>query len=228
MSDEAKPSTLLFREFPPVSGTPDFSRWFESIASKPAPHGPDTPAPTSVRPSLSGSPLRARPSDSGHGPLPGAALFSESAGLTFGTEVHEALAEIEWFPCPPLSSSLSSAAAGILRTFLATSEIAEIFQRPAPASGVWRERSMACRLDGTIYTAQMDRVVITPPATKTAKGRIFLVDFKTDQGEPAEIALRYKSQLEIYARILGAWSGGRHEIVAAVSTIRKPALVRIC
>lgn len=228
MSDEAKPSALLFREFPPASGTPDFARWFESIASKPPPSTPSVPASIPVQPSPKGGPRRARPSDSGHGPLPGAALFSESAGLTFGTEVHEALAEIEWFPCPPLPPSLSPAAAGMLRTFLATPEIAEVFQRPTPASGVWRERSIACRLDGTTYTAQMDRVVITPPVSKTAKGRIFLIDFKTDQGEPAEIALRYKSQLEIYARILGVWSGGRHEIVAAVSTIRKPALVRIC
>ena len=220
MSDEAKPSALLLRGFPLGSGTPDFSRWFESIALKPATAAPDAPVSAPVHPRPKGGPLRARPSDSGHGSLPGAALFSESAGLTFGTEVHEALAEIEWFPCP--------AAAGILRTFLAAPEIAEVFERPTPRSEVWRERSIACRLDGTTYTAQMDRVVITPPASKSAKGRIFLIDFKTDQGEPAEIALRYKSQLEIYARILGVWSGGRHEITAAVATIRKPALVRIC
>lgn len=227
MSDDAKPSALLLRGFPPDSGTPDFTRWFEAIALKPPLAAPGVPAAAPVQARPKGAPLRARPSDSGHGSLPGAALFSESAGLTFGTEVHEALAEIEWFPCPALSS-LSPAAAGILRAFLAAPEIAEVFERPTPRSEVWRERSIACRLDGTTYTAQMDRVVITPPASKSAKGRIFLIDFKTDQGEPADIAVRYKPQMEIYARILGVWSGGRHEIVAAVATIRKPALVRIC
>ena len=74
----------------------------------------------------------------------------------------------------------------------------------------------------------MDRVVVTPPCSKTGIGRILLVDFKTDQGEPEEIASRYKAQLDIYARILAVWSGGRHEIAAAVATVRKPALVRVC
>lgn len=228
MSDEATPSALLLRGFPPESGAPDFTRWFESIALKPAPAAPEAALLPPVRSRPKSAPSRARPSDSGHGPLPGAALFSESAGLALGTEVHEALAGIEWFPCPAFSSSLSPVAGEILRTFLATPEIAEVFERPAPDAVVWRERSIACRLDGTIYTAQMDRVVITPPASENAKGRIFLVDFKTDQGEPAAITLRYESQLKIYARLLGVWSGGRHEISAAVATIRKPAVVRVC
>ncbi|MFA7233874.1 MAG: hypothetical protein WC076_07165 [Terrimicrobiaceae bacterium] len=228
MSAEAKPSILLARGFPPEPASPDFAGWFEAIPLRDVEAcAVVAPPPRSPVPSV-GSSERARPSDPGHGSLPGAALFSESAGLAFGTAVHEALSGIEWFPCAALPASLSPAAAEILHHFLATPEIAPVFERPSQKSEVWRERSVACRLEGTIYSGQMDRVVVTPPASKTRKGRILLVDFKTDQGEPAEIALRHKAQLEIYARILAAWSGGRHEIVAAVATVRKPALVRIC
>lgn len=158
----------------------------------------------------------------------GTALFAESSGLSLGTEVHEALAEIEWFPFQPLPASLSPAAHEVLRKFLSAPEIAPVFEQPSPDSEVWRERSVACRLDGVNYSAQMDRVIVTPPAKNTGRGKILLVDFKTDQGEPAEIAVRYKSQLEIYAKILAVWSEGRHEIAAAVATVRTPSLITVC
>jgi ATP-dependent exoDNAse (exonuclease V) beta subunit len=74
----------------------------------------------------------------------------------------------------------------------------------------------------------MDRVVVTPATGKNGKGRILLVDFKTDQGEPEAIAGRYKAQIGIYARILALWSGGRHDIIGTVATVRQPALVRVC
>jgi hypothetical protein len=227
MSAEAKPSVLLSQGFPPEPALPDFAAWFEKIPLQSASADPVVSRPPRL-PSPPAGPARARPSDTGHGSLPGVALFSESAGLAFGTEIHEALAGIEWFPCAALPSSLSPGTGEILGQFLAAPEIAPVFEHPSENSEVWRERSVACRLDGTIYSAQMDRVVVTPPASKTGKGRILLVDFKTDQGEPEEIASRYKAQLEIYARILAAWSGGRHDIVAAVATVRKPALVRVC
>lgn len=156
----------------------------------------------------------------------GAALFGESSGLNFGTQVHEALASIEWLPAqtaqawgPPLQE--------VLQNFLSHPDIAAVFRRPSPQAEVWRERSIACRLDGTTYSAQMDRVVLTP-AISGQKGTIHLVDFKTDQGEPDQIAGRYKSQIEIYAKILAIWSAGQHEIIGSVATIRKPALVRVC
>lgn len=227
MSAEAKPSVLLSRGFSAAPPATDFSKWFEALPLQNADAGRAAAPPRRMDHRPAGS-SRARPSDAGHGSLPGAALFSESAGLAFGSVIHEALAGIEWFPCPLLPTSLAAEAGKILLQFLACPEIAPVFERPAENSEVWRERSVACRLDDTIYSAQMDRVVVTPPASKTEKGRILLVDFKTDQGEPDEIASRYKAQLEIYARILAAWSGGRHDIAAAVATVRKPALVRVC
>jgi len=227
MPAEAKPSVLLSQGFPPEPAAPDFATWFETVPVRREPAG-TVVAPPSRPPSAPAGSARARPSDSGHGSLPGAALFSESAGLAFGTEIHEALAAIEWFPCAALPSPLSAGAGEILARFLAALEIAPVFERPSAGSEVWRERSVACRLDGTVYSAQMDRVVVTPPASKTGRGRIFLVDFKTDQGEPEEIASRYRAQIEIYARILAVWSGGQHEITAAMAVVREPALVRVC
>jgi len=224
---DAKPSVLLSQGFLAEPASQDFAAWFETIPVRREDRGPVV-APPRRRPSPPAGSVRARPSDTGHGWLPGAALFSESAGLAFGTEIHEALAGIEWFPCAPLPCSLSAGAGEILARFLAAPEIAPVFERPSESSEVWRERPVACRLDGTIYSAQVDRVVVTPPAPNTGTGRVLLVDFKTDQGQPEEIASRYKAQLEIYARILAVWSGGRHEIAAAVATVRKPALVRVC
>ncbi|MFZ4775084.1 MAG: hypothetical protein ACOYM3_06965 [Terrimicrobiaceae bacterium] len=227
MSEEAKPSVLLSRGFPGDPATPDFSGWFTKVPLRsPAATAATSPSPPRPTPFPAGA-TRARPSDAGHSSLPGAALFAESAGLAFGTEVHEALAEIEWFPIKSLASPLSPTARGILELFLGAPEIAPVFERPSPQSEAWRERSVACRLDDTTYSAQMDRVVVTPPGGGK-KGQILLVDFKTDQGDPDEIAARYRPQLEIYARILAAWSGGEHEIIAAVATVRKPALVRVC
>lgn len=225
MSAEAKPSVLLSRGFPSEPAPPAFSAWFENVPLQRAAAAVSRPPRP---PSPPAGPSRARPSDAGHGFLPGAALFSESAGLAFGTEVHEALAGIEWFPCPSLPSNVSPGAEKILLQFLAAPGIAPVFERPSSGSEVWRERPVAGRLDGITYSAQMDRVVVTPPSSKMEKGRILIVDFKTDQGEPEEIASRYKAQLEIYARLLAAWSGGRHDIAAAVATIRKPALVTVC
>ena len=227
MSDAAKPSFLLSRGFPPEADSPDFARWFETIPLQSMAPGPAVAPPARSEP-VPAAPSRARPSDAGHGFLSGAALFSESAGLAFGTEIHEALAAIEWLPCADLPPALSPDAGEILSQFLACPEIASIFERPSAKAEVWRERSVACRLDGMIYSAQMDRAIVDPPSSKARKGRILLVDFKTDQGEPADIASRYKAQLEIYSRILAAWSEGRHEILAAVATVRKPALVRVC
>lgn len=219
-----KPSALLARGFPADPPEPDFSQWFAQVpVRKKSPAGTPMRAPL---PPPSTGPSRARPSDEGHGTLPGTALFSESAGLSLGTEVHEALAEITWFPAPPLSPSLSPVAREVLQRFLAAPDVAPVFERPSPDSEVWRERSVACRLDGTTYSAQMDRVVVTPPGKK--EGSILLVDFKTDQGDPAEIAERYRTQLEIYTRILAEWSGGRHVIRAAVATVRTPALITVC
>ena len=227
MSTEAKPSVLLSQGFPPEPAASDFAAWFESSPVRR--EGGVTVAALPPRPrSLPVTPVRARPSDAGHGSLPGAALFSESAGLAFGTEIHEALAVIEWLPCADLPPSLSPDAKEMLTEFLASPEITPVFARRSPDSEVWRERSITCRLEGVVYSAQMDRVVVTPPGSSTGKGRILLVDFKTDQGEPVEIAARYKAQLEIYAKILAVWSSGRHDIVASVATIRKPALVRVC
>ena len=206
-------SELLRGGFPIEPSPPDYSAWFADVKiAKAASVAPQKKARLRAKKDQL---QRSRPSDSGHGMLPGAALFSESSGLDFGTLVHDCLAKIEWLP-----SDITGDAHELIEQFLKNRDVAAFFQRPSPEAVVWRERAMAVILDGKFVSAQMDRVVIS--ATE-----ILLVDFKTDQGEPAKIAERYAAQMHAYIRILEAWSGGRHRVRAFVATVRQPAVIEV-
>lgn len=222
---EITPSDFLAAGFPTVSEDPDFSSWFAHFAParKPSTSKPlSNPKVTQFK-----TIARSRPSDAGHGMLSGAAFFSEFGGLSLGSEVHRLLSAIEWLPPDTLPVSHSPIAQDLVETFLQHSETRKIFERPAIDSIVWRERSVACRLNNITISAQMDRVVIQPPKDSNSKGKILLVDFKTDKGNPNDIAKRYTAQMQAYVKILEAWSQGNYEITAAIATIRMPAIIII-
>ena len=210
---ETRPSTLLRSGFPVTDPAPDFALWFPSAASEARPEAVGSVAVEIRR----GKPatVRSRPSDAGHGKLPGAAIFSESSGLEFGSVVHDLLAGIEWLP-----ADLPKDAPAVVGKFLQHPEVKALFVRPSSEAVVWRERAVGWNAGGTLVSAQMDRVVIEP-------GEIVVVDFKTDQGDPEEIAGRYASQMRAYLGILAAWSGGRHSLRAVVATVRTPSVIKI-
>lgn len=221
---EITPSRLLDAGLPPSCEEVDFSSWFSAIESTQPQSSPRLSPLSSV--SKKNIP-RSRPSDGDHGQLPGAAFFSELGGLGFGAEVHNLLAAIEWLPQDSLPTESSLPARRAVETFLLNAQTRQLFERPSPEAVVWRERSVACLVDDTIISAQMDRVIIQPPQPNHTKGKIILVDFKTDQGEPRAIARRYIPQIAAYVKILEAWSKGNHDITAVIATIRNPAVVPV-
>ncbi len=213
-----KPSELLGIPFSDESAPSDPATWFEIRGGRPGAPGEKAPVGRKPRRRVADG-ERSRPSDSGHGILPGAAIFSEAGGLKFGSDVHETLAKIEWLPT---GLDLSP----ILSAFLEMPAVADLFRPPGVGAEVWRERSIACHLGGRQISAQMDRVIIMPPKGG-AMGSILLVDFKTDQGDPTEIAARYHAQMRDYLAILGVWSGGRHSLRGVVATVRQPAVIEV-
>lgn len=206
-------SELLLGGFPVESSPPDYATWFSDVKIVKA--ASITPQKKTRRRANSDQLQRSRPSDSGHGMLPGAALFSESSGLDFGTLVHDLLAKIEWLP-----TDIPTDSHELIGPFLRNPEVAALFERPSPDSVVWRERAMAVILDGKFVSAQMDRVVVS-------ETEVVLVDFKTDQGEPIKVAERYAAQIHAYMKILEAWSLGRHRVRAFIATVRQPAVIEV-
>lgn len=211
MSEQKPPTPAeLLAPGLPESGSPP-AEWFAAIGRSPA----SAPAPNENSPQIRTRAIelaRSRPSDSGHAFLPGAAIFSDSGGLDFGSLVHDALAAIEWLPAVDAPKSVES--------FLAHDDVLPLFTKPPGFVELWRERAVTAKVDGRIVSAQMDRVIVT-------EREIVLIDFKTDQGEPSEIAGRYHGQMHAYLAILEAWSRGRHSIRAVIATVRTPAVVPI-
>lgn len=147
--------------------------------------------------------------------MPGNAIFSESGGLGFGSRVHEILGAMEWLP-----AVLPAGAPPEIVEFLAHREVRPLFTRPSDDAVVWRERAVAWKSGSTVISAQMDRVIVT-------SDRLVVVDFKTDQGDPARIAERYTPQLRAYLKILRAWDGGQRKAQALIATVRVPAVIEV-
>ena len=229
ITPEAKTSTasagssrdFLARAFDSLPPAQPHEEWFPAA-------GQETPnvLPSSVvQPrTRTSSMARLRPSDQGHGSLVGASLFSQTGGLSVGSDVHDFLEAIEWHSSD-FTKFPTSEAERLAIAFLQSEAGLVAFRRPSATSIVWRERAVACYLEGSFVSAQMDRVMITPPTEEL--GEIFLIDFKTDQGPPDQIAARYLKQMETYVKILMAWSGGKHRVQAAIATIRTPMLIPV-
>jgi ATP-dependent helicase/nuclease subunit A len=126
-------------------------------------------------------------------------------GRAFGSEVHRLLAAIEWFDAalPPEIPGDDSAAETVNR-FLATSDAAKVFTRPAGQFLLWRERTYDVEIDGEIQTGTFDRILITLNNGQPVEAKIY--DFKTDQGV-TDLQKKYHDQLDAYraaaAKLLG-------------------------
>jgi len=161
-----------------------------------------------------------RPSERRTGGVAGAALFSSEGGQAadFGAAVHAALATVEWWD-PAAAEAwaearrqegmaervIAEAAGGLVEPALA-----EVFQRPAGAAEVWRERAFEVVIDDTWVTGVFDRVVVAR-GDGEAEARVSVFDFKTDRraddggGEAA--VERHAGQLNLYRRVAAMLTG---------------------
>ncbi len=157
------------------------------------------------------------PSGEKTGVVAGAALFGEaSAGAaSFGTALHRALAEVEWWAGVTPELSKAWVAAGLGETVIAevkaclgAAELAEVFARKDKAE-VWRERRFEIVIDGAWITGVFDRVVLE----RGMNGLVIAVtvyDFKTDRVDTSAVdglAERYAWQMGIYRRAAARLTG---------------------
>jgi ATP-dependent exoDNAse (exonuclease V) beta subunit len=182
--------------------------WFQQFPLTPAATAVESARPAFVRPA-SGTPKPVSPSsfkaESGKGT--GFASLSQDAA-TLGTEVHEALAEIEWlgdkeFPSFP---DVSKEAADLLYGFLKTPTARNAFSRQSDNSEAMREKAFDVLLDGKWVSGIFDRVVIQRAPDGSITSAV-IYDFKTDHGTPAEIEERYAGQMSVYRQAVSKLLG---------------------
>ncbi len=109
-----------------------------------------------------------------------------------GTEVHSALAEIEW-----LEDSFSLPTS--TRKLLTSTESRAVFSRPAGPFLLWRERAFECVLDGQWIAGIFDRVLINLDTNGTPMSAN-VVDFKTEKGDSQSLQTKHAGQISIYQR----------------------------
>lgn len=134
-----------------------------------------------------------------------ASISLEAADL--GTEVHEALATLDWLDSdihPP--KNISAEAEELVRAFLEKPIAAEVFARPAQPYELWRERAFDVLIEGQWISGVFDRVLVHHSATGAPTSAI-VYDFKTDHGSEAEIELRYEGQMEVYRKAVALLLG---------------------
>ena len=162
------------------------------------------PVPAAFNPfcsPLQGTPKPASPSDFKVESARGskfATLSLDAAAL--GTEVHEALAGIEWIDSHAFDwEALTNDAANLVRGFMDKPAAQDAFTKPANPADLWREQAFDVMLDGQWVSGVFDRVVVHRSNEGSPTSAI-IYDFKTDHGSPAEIEERYAGQMEVYCK----------------------------
>ncbi|HEX8371329.1 MAG TPA: 3'-5' exonuclease, partial [Chthoniobacterales bacterium] len=125
-------------------------------------------------------------------------LSSDAARI--GTEVHSALAQIQWIE--GLSSKfahLPRSSREILESFLAKPEAVTLFAHPLTPHVLWRERAFECTLDDQWFAGVFDRVVIQLGADGQPTSAE-VIDFKTESSDAETLQKRHASQMAIYRR----------------------------
>jgi ATP-dependent exoDNAse (exonuclease V) beta subunit len=174
--------------------------WFAKYEIK-SPELTETPAPAAFTAPIHGTPRPASPS-SFKSEIPagvaGVGISSHAAKL--GTEVHEALAGIEWLETSaPTSHALPPEAHKLVNEFLEKPLAREVFTKPEGAIRLWREMAFDVVLDGQWVSGVFDRVVVRCDQENNPLSAV-IFDFKTDQGTALEIQSRYAGQMEVYQK----------------------------
>ena len=177
------------------------AKWFEADKTKDADSISAPAAPIVFHAPFHGTPKPVSPSsfkaESAVG-LGIAGLSLDAAEL--GTEVHEALAGIEWMESSALQmDALSREAVDLVRGFLQKPIAQTVFTKPPNPADLWRERAFDVMLEGQWVSGVFDRVVLHRSNEGSSTAAI-IYDFKTDHGTAAEIEERYAGQMEVYRK----------------------------
>jgi ATP-dependent helicase/nuclease subunit A len=147
--------------------------------------------------------LKSRPSDEGHGRLPGAVVFAERDAAGLGIAVHSLFEETEWVDGKGIHPEHETVDQESLRLFsecMAVQEVRQLFTRPSGNPEVWRERRFDVTLDGRWISGCFDRVVIRREGDDVTK--VDLIDFKTDTCGADELPKKYAGQIATYRKVL--------------------------
>jgi ATP-dependent helicase/nuclease subunit A len=191
----------LLLQFGAASTSIGNANWYQAHAIGDAPTGSTAVASHLFCSPLHGTPKPSSPSSfktqAGEG-SGFASLSQEAADL--GTEVHETLADIEWFDSGTwLFENISQQAEKLVRGFLEKPIAKEVFTKPEQAHHLWRERAFDVTIDGQWVSGVFDRVVVHLSEVGEPTSAI-IYDFKTDHGSHAEIEDRYAGQMEVYRK----------------------------
>jgi ATP-dependent exoDNAse (exonuclease V) beta subunit len=145
---------------------------------------------------------KSRPSDEGHGGLPGAVVFAERDATGLGTAVHSLFESIKWLDgewvAPP--ASMNPDAVLMVRECLASREVNSLFKEPEVETEVWREKRFDLVLGEEWISGCFDRVVIHRDGKKIAG--VDLIDFKTNICGAEELRDHYAAQMGKYREVL--------------------------
>jgi ATP-dependent helicase/nuclease subunit A len=156
------------------------------------------------------------PSGIKDGVVTGAVLFGENTweAASFGTDVHAALAMVEWGGVSPevlkawQAAGWGEAVVIEARACLESISVGKVFA-PCAGAEVWRERAFEIVLEGAWISGVFDRVVLE----RDRAGRVIaatIYDFKTDRldvSEQARTVARYAGQLGIYRQAVARLTG---------------------
>lgn len=188
------------------TGDPDWHKAFEPPIAEPvATIAPETNAFPPTHPRLQ----LARPSTLKARQISAGKCFElEQKATHFGTLVHEAFEQIEWFT--ELPPNLEENVRQTLQSCFTQPDIRALFTQPATPATVWLERAFSYVHGDQFINGVFDRVVIH----RDSNGKLLraeIIDFKTDRihsGNTLEQAIeRHRPQLEAYrtalAKIVG-------------------------
>jgi len=210
VTNELSPSTSaknfarhLLLQFGGASTSIGNANWYQTHAIGDPAIDPATAASNPFCSPLQGTPKPTSPSHFKAESASGSQFATLSLdAATLGTEVHEALAGIEWIDSyVPDLHSLSTPAANLLRGFMDKPAAREALTRPTNPVDLWRERAFDVMLDGQWISGVFDRVVVhQSPERRPISATIY--DFKTDHGNPVDIEARYEGQMEVYRKAI--------------------------
>ncbi|MEO7932366.1 MAG: UvrD-helicase domain-containing protein [Chthoniobacterales bacterium] len=119
-------------------------------------------------------------------------VFFSAEAARIGTEVHSALAQIEWLED-------GAALPASTRKLLVSPEVKAVFSKPAGPFLLWRERAFECVLNDAWVAGIFDRVLIHLDTNGTPVAAD-VVDFKTEKGDSQSLQTKHAGQISTYQR----------------------------